>query len=305
MRLTIPTAAATRRGVLLMLLAVSLFATMDAIAKGLIANYPAPQVIWARFAGQAAILLLVLGPRRIVPALRSDFQGLHLARSAGQFGATAFFFTSLGYIGLAEATALTDISPLLITLGAALFLGEKLGARRIFGVIAAMAGAMLIIRPGLSVFTPAAMLPLCAAVCYTVNALLTRHIGAREGPVTALIHAAIFGTVVSSLALPWVWVPLAAADIPTFLLVGALGTGAQFCLIKSFSMAEASVVAPFAYVGIVLATIWGILFYQEFPDIWTLTGALVIVAAGLFVWHSETRARNGAAARQHGNAPPV
>jgi drug/metabolite transporter (DMT)-like permease len=287
----LPTAAATRKGILLMLLAIVFFTTMDAAAKGLIARYPAPQVVWARFAGQALIVLVILRPRRAILALQSQHPWLHMVRSACQLGATTLFFSSLAYIGLAEATALTDTNPVLITLGAALFLGEKLGIRRILGVIAAMIGALIIIRPGLSVFTPAALLPLGAAICYTGNALLTRHLGPKEGAATALLHAALFGCALTTLALPFVWHPIATADIPLFLLLGVLGTGAQLCIIRSFSMAEASVVAPFAYLGIVFATLWGMVLYGEFPDRWTLIGALVIVMAGLYVWHRETRAR--------------
>lgn len=293
-RPTPPSADATRSGILMMLLAIALFTTMDAMAKGLIARYPAPQVIWARFFGQAVLMMLILGPGRVGPALRTQHPWLHLARSSCQFGATALFFSSLAHIGLAEATALTDINPVLITIGAALFLGEKLGPRRLAGVFVAMIGAMIVIRPGLSVFTPAALLPLGAAVCYTGNALLTRHIGPKEGPSTALLHAALFGTALATFTLPYVWLPIVPADIGQFAIIGALGTGAQLCIIRSFSMAEAAVVAPFAYAGIVFATLWGIALYDEYPDRWTLLGALVIVGAGLYVWHRETRAANAA-----------
>lgn len=286
----LPTARATRNGILLMLLAILLFTAMDAMAKGLIARYAAPQVIWVRFAGQALIVCLLLGPRRILPTLNSQHPWLHLARSACQLGATACFFSALPFIGLAEATALTDINPVLITLGAALFLGERLGPRRLFGVLAAMVGAMIVIRPGLSVFTPAALLPLAAAICYTGNALLTRHIGPRESPWTSLLHAAVFGTVAAGFVLPFFWTPIAPADMLRFAVIGCLGTGAQLCIIRSFSMAEASAVAPFAYVGIIFATFWGITLYGEWPDFWTVIGALVIVSAGLYVWHRETLA---------------
>ena len=285
--------AATRKGILLMLLGVLLFTGMDALAKGLIQRYPAPQVVWARFAGQAVLVILLLGPARAPAALRSAHPWLHLVRSACQLGATSFFFLSLAHIGLAEATALTDINPVLITLGAAVFLGERLGPRRIFGVLAAMAGAMIVIRPGAGVFTPAALLPLACAVCYTGNALLTRHIGTREGPWTSLLHAALFGTLATGLLLPLVWQPVARADIALFCIIGCIGTAAQLCVIRSFSMAEASAVAPFGYVGLIFATFWGVTIYDEWPDLWTVIGALVIVAAGLYVWHRETiAARN-------------
>lgn len=274
-----------------MLLGIVLFTAMDALAKGLIAVYPTPQVIWARFLGQTVLVVMILGPRKIIPTLNSTYPLQHLARSTCQLGATTLFFLSLRYIGLAEATALTDINPVLITLGAALFLGEKLGPRRIFGVMMAMIGALIVVRPGMGVFSPAALLPLGCAVCYAGASLLTRKLGQHEGPWTSLLHAALFGTVVSGFVLPFVWQPISGPDAVAFAALGILGTGAQLCVIRSFSMAEASAVAPFAYIGIVFAAIWGIVLYDEYPDQYTIIGAVVIVAAGLYVWHRETRTK--------------
>ncbi|NEY89316.1 DMT family transporter [Tabrizicola oligotrophica] len=289
------TADTTRKGILLMILAVFLFTVMDAVAKGLIARYPAPQVVWARFAGQAVIVAALLGPR-MGPMLRTAHPWLHLWRSAFQLCATGFFFLSLAYIGLPEATALADTSPVLITLGAALFLGEKLGPRRLFGVFAALAGALIIIRPGAEVFQLAALLPLANAVAYAGNALLTRHIGAREPFWTSLMYGALFGALVTGAWLPQVWITPSLPDLGLFFLVGCLGTAAQLCIIRSFSSVEASVVAPFTYLGIVFSTLWSVLFFDDWPDGWTLIGALVIVVAGLYVWHRETLAARKAQA---------
>ena len=287
--LTLPASQTNSRAIWLMIGAILLFTAMDAVAKGLLDRYPTPQVIWARFTGQLVLVLLILRGR-VGPSLRTQYPLLHLARCICQFGATALFFTSLSYIGLAEATALTDLNPVLITLGAALFLGEKLGPRRMLGVLAAMAGAMIIIRPGFGVFTAAALLPIGAAICYTGNALLTRFIGSQEPVWTSMIYGAVFGCVVLSFWQPFVWQPIMSGDYGLFGLMGLLGTAAQLCLIRSFSMSEASVVAPFAYLGIIFAAIWGAVLYAEYPDRWSVIGALVIIAAGLYVWHRETRA---------------
>lgn len=277
------------RGVALMVLAIFLFTAMDATAKGLIARYPAPQVIWVRFAGQLVLVLLILR-HHLGPVLRTRFPVLHVWRSASQFGATTFFFLSLPFVGLAEATAIADINPVLITLGAALFLGERLGPRRIAGVVVALIGALIVIRPGAGVFTWWAILPLLCAISYAISALLTRKIGAQESVWASMVYAALFGTIVAGAALPFVWMPIAPADLWQFGLIACLGTGAQLCIIRSFSITEASVVAPFAYLGIVFATIWGVVLYDDWPDRWTVIGALVIVGAGLYVWHRETRA---------------
>lgn len=277
------------RGVALMILAIFLFTAMDATAKGLIDRYPAPQVIWVRFAGQLVVVLLILR-HHLGPVLRTRFPVLHFWRSASQFGATTFFFLSLAHIGLAEATAIADTNPVLITLGAALFLGERLGPRRIVGVVAALIGALIVIRPGAGVFSWAAILPFLCAISYATSALLTRRIGAQESVWASMVYAALFGTIVAGAALPFVWTPVAAEDLWKFGLIACLGTGAQLCIIRSFSITEAGIVAPFAYLGIVFAAVWGAVLYDQWPDRWTVVGALVIVGAGLYVWHRENRA---------------
>lgn len=276
-------------GILFMLLAIFCFTLMDANVKDMVDRYPAPMLVWIRFLGQL-LLVLVLLRHRFFTHLRTRFLMVHVARSVTQIGATALFFTSLAYIGLAEATALIDVNPVLITLGAAVFLGEKLGPRRLFGVLAALAGALIVIRPGAGVFSMAALLPLTGAISYAANALITRWIGPKESAWTSMVFTSVICTAMASLALPFFWVPIAGADLPRFALIGLLGTVAQLCIIRAFTLAEAASVAPFAYVGILFATGWGILLFDTYPDQWTVIGALVIVAAGLYVWHRETRA---------------
>lgn len=276
-------------GILFMLLAIFCFTLMDANVKGLVDRYPAPMLVWIRFLGQL-ILVLILLRHRFFTHLRSQYIRVHVARAVTQIGATALFFTSLAYIGLAEATALIDVNPVLITLGAAVFLGERLGPRRLFGVGAALVGALIIIRPGAGLFSLAALLPLAGAVSYAANALITRWIGPKESAWTSMVFTSVICTAMASLSLPFVWEPIASPDLPTFALVGLLGTIAQLCIIRAFTLAEASSVAPFAYVGIIFAACWGIFFFDTYPDRWTVLGALVIVAAGLYVWHRETRA---------------
>ncbi len=278
------------RGIALMLAGVCCFTLLDAVAKDLTGRYPVVQVLWARLAIQLMLVVLVLrGTARSY--VRTSFPGLHVARAVTQVGAGGLFFAALPFIGLAEATALADLNPVLVTLGAALFLGERLGPRRVAAVAVAMVGALIIIRPGAGVFTPAALLPLGSALFYSANALLTRAVGQRESIWTAMLWTSLLATGLVSLALPFVAVPVAATDLWRFAAIGVLGTMAQLCVIRSLSLTEASVTAPFTYFGIVMATLWGILFFGEWPDQWTLVGALVIAGAGLYVWHRETMQR--------------
>ncbi len=275
-----------RKGILLLLLAIAIFATMDAVAKSLIASYPAAQVVWVRFFGQLlAVTALLRG--RLLPEIRTSFPVIHFFRSATQFGATTFFFVSLAYIGLTEATAIADINPMLITLGAALFLGEKLTNARIIGVIVSAIGALIVMRPGAGVFTPGAIFPLLCALSYAASALLTRFVGQKESPWASMFYAAVFGTIAAGAALPFVWVPIETADLPLFILVGGLGTAAQLALIRAYSVAEAAAIAPYSYTGIFFACTYSFLFFNVLPDAFTLLGILVIVGSGIYVWSQE------------------
>jgi drug/metabolite transporter (DMT)-like permease len=281
--------AQTHRGMIFLALGIFCFTAMDAIAKYLVDLYPTAQVIWARYIGHFACVALYLG-RRFGPALKTAMPGWHLLRSATQLGATVFFFLSLNYMGLAEATALAGIAPLLITLGAALFLGEAFGPHRLIGVVLAMLGSLIVIRPGSGVFTLAAVLPMICAASYAANMLLTRLVGTRETPWAAMIYASVLGVIASSTVVPFYWQPIALGDLWAFAALGAIGAAAQLFIIRAYSIAEAGALAPFGYLDMVYATFWSIAIFNDWPDFYTIVGALVIALAGLYVWRQESRA---------------
>ena len=270
-----------------MLGAVFLFTVMDAIAKQLTKEVGLIQTIWVRYTGQALLVFLIVLPR-LREVAKSQYPKLQLLRSVVLMAATCLFFLSISKIGLAEATAIMDINPVLITLGAFLFLGEKIGPRRILGIIASMIGALIIIRPGTDVFTVYAVLPLVAAVCYTTYNLTTRFVGNRESPWTSLLYSALFGAVVFSCMVPFFWQPVSLFSAGLMVLLSLCGTFSQLFLIRALAIGEASLLAPFAYVGLIYATIWGLVFFGEFPDKWSILGAIVIAISGFYVWYRDT-----------------
>ncbi|QBX34760.1 DMT family transporter [Paracoccus liaowanqingii] len=276
------------RGIALLLAAILGFTLMDATAKHLTQLYHPAQVVWARFVGNLLIFALIFRGA-MLPLLRTRQPGTQFARALMQLGSVVLFFTSLQYIGLAEATAIMDLNPVLITLGAALFLGERIGPRRLAGIGVALVGAMLIIRPGLGVFQPAALLPLAGAFTYAAGALLTRIVRA-DSVATSVMWSAVVGSIATSLVVPFFWQPIAMGDLWAFALLAIFGTASQYLLVRAFSAAEAGVLAPFGYTGLIWAGIWGWLFFGQLPDRWTIAGAAVIVGAGLYVWSREARA---------------
>lgn len=286
-----PAAAARRRaaglGVLFLLGSLATFTLMDAVAKYLVTRYHPAQLIWARFAINLALVALVYR-RAFLPRLRTRQPLAQAARGVMQVITIVLFFVAIRHIGLAEADALFDINPILITLGAALFLGERIGPRRIAGIVIAFVGALVILRPGVGAFEPAAALAFASAFSYAAGNLLTRVV--RTDPLaTSLIWSALVGTVLSSIALPFVWKEVAIADFPIFLALGVLGSAGQALVVRAFSLSEASTLAPFGYFSLIFASLWGFLFFGQLPDIWTVAGALVIVGAGLYVWYRERK----------------
>lgn len=275
------------RGIILLLLAIFVFTLMDATAKYLTGRYHPAQIVWARFITNLVIVAFICAPR-LRQTIKTTRPVVQIFRGLTQLASVGLFFTSLQFIGLAEATAIMDINPVLITLGAALFLGEKIGIRRALGIAVAFCGALIIIRPGAGVFQAAAVLPLIGAATYAAGAILTRIVR-TDSTATSVLWSALVGTVLSSFVVPFIWTPIQSGDLWAFFLLGLCGTAAQALLIRAFAMAEASVIAPFGYTGLVWAGIWGWLFWGTLPDRWTVIGAVIVVGAGLYVWMREAR----------------
>jgi drug/metabolite transporter (DMT)-like permease len=276
------------RAILLMIGAVFCFTLMDAIAKALTNRIGLVPTLWVRYLGQTLVVLLMVAPR-LTSVLRTRYPRLQILRSIYLLCATALFFWGLANIGIAQAAGIMNVNPLLITLGAALFLGERIGPRRALGVLAALGGALMIIRPGTEVFSPYALLPLGAACFYSAYALTTRFVGRDEDRWTSLVYTGLLGAVVLTCLVPFHW---PAFDRGSLLLVGAIAVVAtlgQLLLITALQQGEAGLVAPFSYTGLLFATVWGLIFFAEVPDLWTLAGMAVIAGAGVYVWHRETR----------------
>ena len=276
----------TKFSVMLMIGAMFIFTLMDAVAKLLTHEIGVWPTLWVRYFGQAVLVVIIVLPR-IKQVVKTSFPVLQLTRSVFLMCATMCFFWGISNIGLAEATAIMDISPVLITLGAVLFLGERIGIRRVFGIFGALIGALIVIRPGTDVFTIYALFPLGAAICYSGYNLITRFVGAREDPWTSLFYTALFGATVLSAIVPFYWQPLSSFIITLMVVLSVLATLAQWLLIKALSIGEASLLAPIGYIALIFATLWGFLLFGDLPDHWTVAGAGVIVASGFYVWYRE------------------
>jgi drug/metabolite transporter (DMT)-like permease len=269
--------------ILLMIGAIFCFASMDATAKYLMKEIGPAQTIWARYTVQAILVTVLILPKINIYG-KTKYPKLQFLRSVALMMATTLFFFAFSKLGLAEASAIFNISPVLITLGAFLFLREQIGPRRVIGIVVSLLGALIIIRPGSGVFTVYALLPLGAAIFYSTYSLATRFVGTNESPWTSLFYSAIFGAICYSIYIVFHWNPMSSNALLLTIIIGLFGTAGHICLIRALTLGEASLVAPFIYTNLLFTTIWGLVLFGNFPDFWTICGALIIVAAGVYVW---------------------
>ena len=276
--------------ILLMIGAVFCFASMDATAKYLMKEIGPAQTIWARYTVQALLVTVLILPKISIYG-KTKYPKLQFVRSVALMMATTLFFFAFSRLGLAEASAIFNISPVLITLGAFLFLREQIGPRRVIGILVSLLGALIIIRPGSGVFTIYAILPLGAAIFYSTYSLATRFVGTDESPWTSLFYSAIFGAICYSTYIVFHWNPMSNNALLLTIIIGLFGTAGHICLIRALTLGEASLVAPFIYTNLLFTTIWGVVLFGNFPDFWTVAGALIIVAAGIYVWARDRAVR--------------
>ena len=281
---------ATSLPILLMIGAVFCFASMDATAKYLMKEIGPAQTIWARYTVQAVIVTVLILPKINVFG-RTNYPKLQFLRSVALMMATTLFFFAFSRLGLAEASAIFNISPVLITLGAFLFLREQIGPRRLIGIIVSLLGALIIIRPGTGVFSIYALLSLGAAIFYSTYSLATRFVGTDESPWTSLFYSAIFGAICYSIYIAFYWNPMSNNAILLTIIIGLFGTAGHICLIRALTLGEASLVAPFIYTNLLFTTTWGFVLFGNLPDFRTIFGALIIVVAGIYVWARDRAVR--------------
>jgi len=196
---------------------------------------------------------------------------------------------------VAEATAINFISPVFITALSIPLLGEKVGVRRWAAAVVGFAGVMLIVRPGTSAFQLAALYPIGAALIWAGAAIATRLMSS-ERPETTLAWSAVVGFLVLSAVVPFEWHAMTLHDAGFAVLTGIASTIGHWLVIRGYQKASASILAPYSYVQLLFASLFGFAAFGVLPGYWTLVGGAVIAASGLYTAYRE-RARH--ASRLH------
>ncbi|WP_425051946.1 DMT family transporter [Psychromarinibacter sp. S121] len=287
----------TRLAILLMVLATVFIAATTLLAKAIGTGRFGPplhalQVSHGRFL--FAFLAIGFAAATLRLRLESPRWKVHALRSLFGWAGVSLMFAAAAFIPLSDATAISFLNPVFAMLLAIPILGETVGRIRWSAAVIALAGAMILLRPGPETFQPAALLALGAAVMLGAEVISIKFLSGREGPFQILLINNGFGLCIATLAVLPVWTPPTAAQWAALAAIGLAMLTAQICFVNAMARADASLVAPFSYGTLVFATLYDFAVFGVVPDAVSWLGAAIIVAgAALLAWR-ESRRRHGA-----------
>jgi len=295
--LRLPAAAARRSadarlaGALFVLAAVACFAGLDTTSKA-IGAVPVMMLVWFRYVTQASATALTLLPRRGTALLRTRHPGLHVLRGVLIMSTSVCSFVSLRYIPVGEATAILMLTPVLMMLVASLAFGEHMSPARWALMGVTFAGALLVVRPGAGLLSPALLMPLATLALNTGFHVVTSRLAKIDDVGTMQFWTGCTGAALATLAVPFFWAPLDSWTTWALLgLVCLLSTAGHWMLVVGYAKAGAATLTPLLFAQIAFSTLLGWLVFAHVPDGWALAGLLAIAGGGATCTWLGTRER--------------
>jgi len=275
-------------GIALMCGAVGCFAFLDATAKYLGRHIDVIEVVWARYTFGFLLALAWSNPINRPGLMRTTRPGLQIGRSALLLGSTMLNFFAIKYLQLDQALTITFSTPFFVAALSGPVLGEWVGPRRWGAIAVGFLGVLVVTRPGFSAIHPAALLSAGGALCYAAYALSTRILARSDSSQTTLFYSNLVGAVVILPAVAIVWTPPDGVLIGALMLAtGALASIGHYLLILAHRLAPASVLSPFIYSQLAWTVALGYAVFGDVPNRWTMAGAAIVVASGLYLLHRE------------------
>lgn len=275
---------------LLMFAALTLFSCLDASAKYLAANtaIPVAELVWVRFAGQTVGMIALVGLLNLPSLFITRRLGLQLLRSLLMAATTAFNFLALEELRLDQTITIVFLAPLVVALLAGPLLGEWVGWRRLVAIFTGFVGVLVAVHPSGEGLSLAVGYAFAAMLAYALFMLMTRHLVAYDPPMVTLFYAMLVGAVFGAppAFAEWVW-PDKTLEWILLLSLGVFGGVGHYFFIHAYTLGPASRVSPVLYIQILTMVAFGYLVFGDLPDIWTLSGALIIVASGIYLYHRE------------------
>jgi len=280
-------------GIGLMVATTFVFAVQDGLSRHLASEYNVMMVVMIRYWFFAAFVIAIArrkagGIRAAAQTSQPILQSLRGLLLAAEICVMVAGFTILG---LVESHAVFTCYPLLVAALSGPILGESVGWRRWAAIGVGFIGVLIVLQPGMTVFEPAAAIPLLAAAMFAIYGLLTRFVARKDSTATSFFWTGVMGSIAMTFAGVWYWQPMSPTD---WIYMGCLcitGVTGHWLLIRCYEVAEASAVQPFAYLQLVFASIIGITLFGETVRMNVAIGAGLIVAAGLFTFWREALQR--------------
>jgi drug/metabolite transporter (DMT)-like permease len=273
------------QGIILFASALLLFACMDTTTKYLAARYNVPLVIAIRYITHCVLMIALLAPNHGRKLVQTKRTGLVLIRAASLAIASLFMGLALQRMPVAETTAIVFLGPMLVVLLAGPVLGEKIGVHGWAAAIIGFVGVLLIARPDSGLDATGTLFAFCVVGALVVYQLLSRMLVSTEQTFALLFYAALIGSVVYGIFLPWTWHGPAPKvwEILLFLSMGITGGLGHFLYTAAYRHASASLLAPMNYLQLLLAGLLGWLVFNHVPDMLSVIGMCVITASGAMI----------------------
>lgn len=265
------------------------FSVLDVSAKYLVlSGVNAVFVSWTRFVVHLLLVLALFrgwnnrGMYRVTSLPKQIVRGIFL------FGSTVFNFLALLTLQLAETMSIFFFAPVVITMLAGPLLGERVGWRRWLAVSVGFAGMLVIVRPGFGAFGLGHVFALTSMLSYCFYVIMTRSMSATESPASLIFYSALAPVVLLAPSVPYTAsVPVDLWHLVILLSLGFYGGFGHWLLIRAYRQATTAALAPYPYLQMVWMVAFGYLIFDQFPDLWTVVGATIIVSSGLYIIYRE------------------
>jgi drug/metabolite transporter (DMT)-like permease len=275
------------RGIALMTGGMFLFSACDAIAKLLTDTIHPFQIVWSRQCGLFIGVLILIAIKGLT-VLKTSQPKLQITRGVLASISATMFIIGIAYVPLADAVAITFIAPFIVTLMGALILREPVGIRRWTAVSIGFIGMLIVVRPGMGVIHPAAILLIIAATAFAFRQILSRALAGGDKTSTTVAYTAIVSWSILAIPALLVWqTPATNIEIILLISIAVMAAIAETLVIMALDAAQAVVVAPVQYSLLIWGTLYGFLIFGQLPDMFTWIGALIIVATGLYTLNRE------------------
>ncbi|MEO0547846.1 MAG: DMT family transporter [Pseudomonadota bacterium] len=286
------TAMNVRSGIAWMIACTFSFVAVTGIVRYIGSDLPAAEAAFIRYAMGLIIMAPAIYGLIKTPPAKSIIRQNALRGFAHALGVILWFF-AMARIPIAEVTAIGYSTPIFVTIGAALFLGERLRLRRIGGVVAGLVGALIILRPGFEEVSIGQVAQLCAGPLFAFSYLMTKNLTDKTDPQTIVALLTVFCTLFLFPFALWDWQTPTLHDVFWLFITACCATFGHFAMTKALAAAPISVTQPITFLQLVWATLLGLLVFGESVDPFVILGGGIIVGAATFISHRETKLARG------------